>query len=423
MNFKVITATVLGAFLWTSLLSSFAQPPLTESSYQPVLAKSKTVESYPLLSRHALKSIPSTVEIYQYDSSPLGNRQPLLLVHGLLGEFHPSLRWKQLADYLSAEQAFQDRYKIYLARYNTNSRLEEAKKQFTSVLPKLAPDGNLTIVAISMSGKIVHDSMSHEAVNDCVSRVLTLGAFFHGSPLFCSDWMAQTIRRRHRSLLCQADRLLAYRLYFARHKNLLLDYAWDDVDKQMPPPKHDSTANIGSAGSSSGEAADDRRVDQKFIVYAGYVHNSYIPARHGSVRMFLASPLAFLWTTLPAHFGREHQALRFLNALIAGSVPRDPVDGSDVIYPFNDGISPISSSLLLRKDFCSRTVFRDEKSFKDIRAFSEAKRARLFENTDHLTFIENRQKHGRTGNVADVISAAEKPRPMFAWILKDLLSN
>jgi hypothetical protein len=160
--------------------------------------------------------------------------------------------------------------------------------------------------------------------------------------------------------------------------------------------------------------------DHKFVVYGGYLHSQYFPLPFGAVRKTLGSPLTFFWTTLPMNFGREHAALRFLNYIIADALPKTE-DSLNIIYPLNDGISPISSSLLLSNDFVRSCPLRDENDLNKITANSNAKKARLFDNVDHLTFIEDRRPIGSAQDVADVLSLAEKPRPMFEWILKDLM--
>ncbi len=425
---SVYFALSLLAFAWITQ-TQHCQARESEAYYRAPTTQSAdcaTSSAVAQVPQRALKSIPTTVEVYQYDNSPLEHRKPLLMIHGLLGEFHPQFRWNELAHYLSQDQAFQQRYKIYLARYDSHLPLKELTWGFNVALRKLAPTGGLTIVTISMASTIVRNAMSDPAVDQSVSRVLTLGAFFRGSPLFCSDWMRKTIRQRHLSPLCRIDRYLAYKLYFARHKNLLLDYSWDNVDGQMPAAglpqlqaECQSESNL-SAPSHVVPAAH-LRGDHKFIVYAGYIHNRYVPQYHGAVYAFIFSPFTFFRTTLQAHFGREHPALRFLNELVADAVPAS-TDKSYIAYPLNDGISPISSSLLLSDDFVSRHLdFSDKTELDDIEACTYAKKARLFDNVDHLTFIEGHRPIGSSLDVSDVLSPTEKPRPMFAWILKDLL--
>lgn len=415
---------VLVAFAWiSSVLNCLAH----ESDLNAhTIQSTGSISSVSALAPHqALKSVPRTVEIYQFDNSPLGDRQPLLLIHGLIGEFHPLFRWKELAQYLSRDQDFQHRYKIYLARYNSHASLNETTRNFDTALRKMAPAGGLTVVAISMAGTIVRNAMRDPAVDQSISRVITLGAFFRGSPLFCPDWMQQSIRKRHLSPLVRVDRSLGYKLYFAGHKNLLLDYGWDNVDGQRPAARLSQVrADLAVAPNSPDQtplaAAQMQPGDHKIVVYAAYLHNQYFPHPHGGAHSFLFSPVALFWTTLPAHSRREHPALRFLNQIIAEAVP-GTTDTSSVLYPLNDGISPISSSLLLPNDFVAHSDFRNRAVLDNIGTHSYAKKARLFENADHLTFIEGHRRIRSSADISDVLSMTEKPRSMFAWILKDLL--
>ncbi len=387
------------------------------SSGQSCFAQvSDNSQSYEVLPKERIKALPKKVEIYQLDDSPLGDRQPLLLVHGLLGEYHPKFRWKELAEYLVQNQEFQKRYKIYLTRFNTKLSLKELTNQFRIAIRQFAPSQGVTILSISMSGAVLHSALKDPSVLKCVSRVITLGAFFRGSPLFCADWMKQTMLKRYLSPLSKLDHYLGYQIYFARHKNLLRDYAWDNSDGQMTkkqlrkhPPKQ--TDQISKE--------DQLAVDHKFYVYAGYLHNQYVPRDHGAIRTLVTAPYSFFKTTLPMHLDREHPALRFLNELIAKSLPsKGPSD--DIIYPLNDGISPIASSLLLTDEFAARPDINKMNDLELIKTNTNAAKARLFDNIDHLTFIERQRPSGSSQKIIDKLSN-EEPRPMFEWILKDLM--
>lgn len=406
--------------------SSSMAAPVHESAKQPALhTRVQTLGSISVLvPQKKLKSTPTKVEIYQYDNAPLAGRKPLLLVHGLVGEFHPLFRWKELTEYLSWNQDFQRNYKIYMARFDSSASMKTVTASFNLALRDLDPSDKTTIIAISLSGAIIRNAMKDPEVARSISRVITMGTPFRGSPLFCMEWMNQSIRKRHLSPFYRIHRPLGLKVYFAHHKNILQDHVWDNVDRQMPIADRSSKEKqefISAPYSSvrpSKDFASEQEVDKKFIVYAGYLHNRYIPRHHGGIQTFVTSPFAFLRTTLLAHLRNEHAALRLLNYLIADAVPRD--GSKKIIYPINDGISPISSSLLLSNDFVANSELRNLDELAKIRTKSYAKKARLFENADHLTFIEERRATG-SPDVKDVLSLDEKPRPMFDWILADLL--
>jgi len=379
------------------------------------LGQSVTSESCAVVPAQALDKIPTGIEIYQYDTVPLGCRQPIVMIHGLLGEFHPFFRWQRLAQYLNQDKPFRNRYKIYLVRYNTQSSRQDLTQAFVAALHDFSRGHIITVVTISMSGAIIRDAMKDPALNQSIAKVLTLGAFFHGSPLFCAEWMKETIRKTHFSPLTKEERVLAYDLYFSRHKNLLLDYKWRNADETMQPDVQPP--------SSSNESLDEqsRSIDRKFIVYAGFIRSEFFPTVYSALHQLVVSPWAFFHTTLPAHLGFEHPALRFLNGLIATSV-QSTGDRQDKTYALNDGISPISSGLLFAHSLIN-TKYNGNTYFTYLKANSDAGKARVFANIDHLTFIEGRGLNNPSKDVSDVFSKAEEARPMFTWILNDLLEE
>ncbi len=419
--------SILSLFLAVLFSITFGQTCLAlDLSNNLAFSQSSPAElSFPLLPQHAVKPSPIGMEIYQYDNSPLGSRKPLLLVHGLLGEIHPCFRWHELAEYLDSDIACQSKFKIYLVRYNSSLALADLTREFAVAVRKLAPNGGLTVIAISMAGTIVRDSMVDPAVNQRISRVVTLGSFFRGSPLFCREWMKKSIRKRHLSPFYRFERQLGYKIYFARHKNLSHDFAWDNVDNQEPretmlankPENEDQSHSLIAVSLASSVRPGS---DGKFVVYAGYLHNQYFPKKRTELRTFVVSPFVFLRSTLPAHFGREHQALRLLNYLIADAVPGK--EGSPkFIYTLNDGISPISSGLLLSDEFAANTSFTNEAVFDKITSHSNAGKPRLFDNVDHLSYIERHRPRSAGQNVTDLLSKNEPARPIFAWVLNDIL--
>ena len=440
-NSQLISSRLLGTLLVANLLWAFnsqnclAQETNVSTVIQaegsslgsvPDLRSNQLFSVTPLIPANALKSTPSTFEVYQYDSRPLGDRAPVLLIHGLEGEFHAFFRWKQLAQYLSEDPSFQHRYKIYLARFKTRTSLTEMTEGFKRALRDLPVSEHLTIVAISMSCQVLRNAMQDPSVDRSITRVITLGGFFRGSPLFCSDWVKQSIEKRHLSPLYRFDRYMGYKLYFAFHKNLLHDFVWDNVDGQMPSLKQgksktpELTANIAHEVKSV--AVERQPGDEKFVVYAGYLHNLHTSPLTGSERVLFHNPLAFLRTTLPTHFGRERPVLRFLNQLIAETIPKS-AEVSNFIYSLNDGISPISSGLLLSDDFVAHSTLSKKQDIIKLGTYTYARKARLFDNIDHLTFIEGRRRFRPVAQVTDVLVPSEEPRPIFSWILQDILDR
>mgnify|MGYP000022239028 FL=1 len=104
---------------------------------------------------------PTDVKIYEYDQKPLGDRSPLLLVHGLRGEYYPYFRWQKVADKLAKSDVFSSKYKIYLVRYSSLDRFDHVLPKFKDALTSLysaAKQRPITMVALSMGGNIAYES-------------------------------------------------------------------------------------------------------------------------------------------------------------------------------------------------------------------------------------------------------------------------
>ena len=203
-------------------------------------------------------------------------------------------------------------------------------------------------------------------------------------------------------------------LYFSRHKNLLQDYRWNPADVKT---------TTDAASPALGVVEDRRTVESKFVVYTGFIHSAYVPVLHSWFRQFLASPWTFFTTTLPAHLGFEHSALKFLNCLIANSAQELP-GGAINAYAFNDGISPISSGLLLSNPPSVSAPLVDEENYlRSLQERSKAGKVRIFENVDHLTFIDGHGTSESSQVVTDLLAAKKRSKPMFDWILEDLLAK
>lgn len=383
-----------------------------------------------------LKKAPEGVSIYQFDTTSIDNRQPLLMVHGLLGEFWRGFRWTKLATYLNADPEFRSKYKIYMARYSTHAPLNKVSPFMDEAIIRLSEStGNsrVGIIALSMGGNVVERSLQNPAVNKIVDRVMTMGTPFHGSPLFTSDWMQYSMLQHYRMPIGRVDTILPYQLYFDRHKNLLADLKWDNTDKLIPAVGNFKTyfpykiyGDLSPSISGNAAIVDLNKacaVDKsKFIVYGGYLANEYaVNKRTNPILWAVKFPAWFTGTTLPEHMGREHAVLRELNQHIARVIPNDTDKArTGYAYGLNDGIAPLSSSLYLPDHAMSPVAFTPEAQVENYKSRIDVRKARVFGNIDHLTFIDGYKPRGGKTMLRDELSPGEKERPIFAWILDDL---
>jgi hypothetical protein len=396
------------------------------------------------LPTHKLKAAVKGMEIYQLDREPLAGRKPLLLVHGLLGENWPVFRWSDVTKHLLASRDFSSQYKIFLARYDTVAPLASIIQPFRAAIGDLyAKSGEkpLTVVALSMGGNIVQESMADSTIAAMVEKVLTMGTPFHGSPLFTYDWMKYGFLTNHRVPWVKADLFMSYHLYFQRHQNLLADLSWDNVDKNIPDVglysarvpwriRGDLTPPV-DGNSRIAEANVELKVDKsKFITYGGYLLAPWANAdRPTLVAQAKGLPMRFLGTTLPFHFGREHPVLRVLNREISWVPPNaDGAGGSSkvskkIMYGLNDGITPVASALFLPANTFSDRFVLSETDVGELAKYVDVRKARVFRNIDHLTYIEGYRPRGASVLLHDELHPADGNRSIFDWILSDILNQ
>lgn len=417
---------------------------VTAATSSSLSALADSQGDWTVLSPHKIKAPVQGVEFYQLDNEPLAGRKPLLLVHGLLGENWPLFRWGDVTRYLNSSKDFNGEYKIYLARYDTVAPLAGVIVPFRQAVKKLYSDsGNrpISIVALSMGGNVVQESMADSTIDRSIEKVLTMGTPFHGSPLFTYDWMQYGFLQNHRVPWVKADLFMSYQLYFSKHRNLLADLRWDNVDKNIPDvgnfsahvpwhvrgdltPAVDGNPHIVAVNS---ELKTDK---SKFITYGGYLVAPWANADRPSLTWQASRlPAQFVGTTVPFHFGREHPVLRVLNREISW-VPPGAHGAADhkgfsrkIMYGLNDGITPVASALFLpsktfKNDFCL-----SESDVTTLSNFVDVRKARVFRNIDHLTYIDGYRPRRASKLLRDELHPRDGERDIFGWILADVLNQ
>ncbi len=400
---------------------------------------SKTFDNIP--PRRQLKKEPTSVEIYEFDESPRGNRSPFLMVHGLRGEHYPYFRWQKVANHLSSDKKFNANFKIYLARYPTSKRMEESVPMFRKAVERLYSACNkrqVTVMALSIGGNLVYESLADEETADKVRILMTLGTPFHGSPLFSQDWMQYSIYRKLSWPWTRIDHSLSLRLYFSRNKNLIDDFGWDDYDEAIPNVgRFTSKLPLGPKGNLVQNTAinqrlrtihkDNPHIKKKIIAYSGYLKNPYLESKTARfIESTAMYPVTLFWVKFPAHLAREHPVLRVLNRDIASihvSQSKNSAGKTPFLYALNDGITPVSSALFLASGKDSESILTSEKQIPEIKSLVDVKLGRVFSNIDHLTFIDDFRPLRISERVKDALDPENPGKSMFNWILDDVIAT
>lgn len=444
LSLSAITAVSLSA---TSLMPVNAKSSRLASNIATCKdADSSTVYQHPPAKKY-LKKSPSEVVIYQNDDEPLGDRSPLLMVHGLRGEFWPNFRWGKVAQHFKKDPEFDKKYKIYFCRYPTLVRLENTIPKFQTEIDKLYTACNerqITLVALSMGGNLSYEAMQDPATESKIKALMALGSPFHGSPLFSEDWMQYSLYKRLSMPWTRVDHSLALRLYFKGNRNLVADLAWDDADKAIPDHgKFKSRLLLGPKGDITPEKVANFRllklnesnphIKRKLITYGGYIHNPYLePTPERYLENALMYPITFVTFKVPAHLAREHPVLKMLNRDIASVVVNKEWREStkpSFLYALNDGITPLSSALFLPGDALKTVPLVSHEAVRKLRGKTDVKIARAFKDVDHLTYIDGTRPINKlnklTGDetrIVDELRPEEGQHDIFAWMLGDILN-
>jgi hypothetical protein len=387
---------------------------------------------------HALKQKSTHAELFEYDKTPLGNRQPFLLVHGLRGEFYPTFRWTRVAKAFVADPAFNKIYKVYFLRYSTVVSLTKTVPEFRQELAKLSLECEqrpVSIMALSMGGNLVQEAMLDKDTNQAIKFVLTLGTPFHGSPLFTRNWVQYSIYKNFAMPWTRVDHSLAFRMYFHHNPNLEQDLPWDNADGAIPNVgKFWSILPLGPEGVLTPENStntfladvNNQHFDKKkFVTYSGYLNNPYMESELLRVtKTTILAPYTLVSMKLPAHLAREHAVLKMLNCVI-GSVVSSKTAISEAKTPFlyqlNDGITPVSSALFLPEDAFKKAALANEADLPALKELTDVRVARVFRNIDHLSFIDGvRPAHG-SELLKDELNPKVSSKRMFQWMLNDIL--
>ncbi|HEY9868151.1 MAG TPA: hypothetical protein V6D08_03000 [Candidatus Obscuribacterales bacterium] len=401
-----------------------------------------TANEYPILRRKdRFKKKPFKAQIFQIDREALGDRRPLLMVHGLRGEYWRDFRWGKVIKRFITYPDFGSKYKVYLLRYSSIDPLKSVLPQFKAAVLDLQRQSGgkpVTLLTLSMGGNLAHEALKDPDLDRAVRLVFTLGTPFHGSPLFCKDWFMYSAYKNLSFPWTRIDHSMAYRLYFKRNPNLLTDLAWDNCDGYIPDAgQFKSILPLGPSGNLTPETNANRRLlelnkgggidKRKFISYAAYLVNPYLkPDFVRYLESTLLYPYSLLTVKLPAHLAREHPVLKMLNRSIARTIPEAAAAANAsgrFVYALNDGITPVNSALFVTAEACQECTTASESDLSRLKPYLEVRLARVFRNADHLTFIDGYRPRGASHMLRDELNPGDGLRTMFDWILSDIMQS
>ncbi len=228
------------------------------------------------------------IVIDELSSTPIGNRQPLLLVHGWQPKGMPAdyggAIWDNFITYFNSNSDLLEKYKLYKVKYLSNLvSVEELGDRLKREIDELELNG-ISIVAHSMGGLVSRAFMDSDVGGtkggELVDLLITLGTPHHGSPMAngpvrYSDEFSLLSKVFH-----EFDMLLFGSIYkypdYDQHNRL--DLHWDNFNAIFPYDQYPDERNDWLNQMNS-----NTEYDHKIITYcASWDGSNYIMDNTGA---------------------------------------------------------------------------------------------------------------------------------------------
>lgn len=453
-------------------------------SFQMVVAPSIAQQNLldnPLKAPPLLEArISSSSGILAHDQSPLADRTPLVLVHGIGGTESKRFHWENFLNYIDQRKDFTKLYKVYMFHYDSTRPVPELSRDLQTRLKAFIKENGerqIKVVAYSEGGLLTRNAMQDEYVYTHTHTVLTIATPFHGSPLANPEWLSRQVAQDSPLSLVRLTHKLAYDITGRKYPTFREDFHWDNFDGAIPSEdylKHngpkpivdyslDGKKNFITYGSFFGvdesnthlpEVLDLKRPlpeeDPKFILFKK--NFLFTLVRKNIAKLPIAAPreeaqpavatsappvvLEEVSLDLSHELPNGSQGLNIAAlalaepepvVLEAQSVKDLETNLSDLQEPvsmmaYNDGISPISSSLWLGR-FTPR--FSEIKNPVDrlwvtLKSLKGNKNTRLFAGLDHRNWMDGETRTD-SNKLSDLLNPEDEPKTVFEWIIHDLM--
>ncbi|MFH1998552.1 MAG: hypothetical protein ABIK28_02675 [Planctomycetota bacterium] len=346
---------------------------------------------------------------------PLGNRIPLILVHGsgsdLIsdGNLHRPLndleRWVNYLAAFNADPGFYNEYKVYRFVYDSRLSIIENGFNMVNVIDQIdsypgwegeSLDGlEYVVLAHSMGGLVMRTAMNIPfsagvdagiRMGERVISPVTLGTPNHGSPLAVPAWAYDSVLRG--SGITELEFNFSYVLHWAFDPfEGQFDLAWDNYDNGIPlgdivtysdlfiPKMEEVGGGLGqhietliSPFTILLNSAD--HYSDKLLLFSGK------NPPHGNLNELL--DLVFYYTL---GLLNEHHMLGFSSNKLAQVIAGDIGGGDTKPYTDNDGLVPAVSALFEGATVSYRQTFDqcDHLTLLDSSAVINAVRAKLID--------------------------------------------
>lgn len=355
---------------------------------------------------------------------------PLILVHGDNSFNEKEDRWGFFLDWIDDHPEFTDRYEIWRFHHDTrkligyDGRTGNALELGDAITAQFGPDRPILILAHSRGGLVSRSYMNRYGDGEEGDRVLgliTLATPHHGSPGAVPDWGLLSVKGKFQ------DTELADVLYDYSADAVVnvasqgtMGLAWDNFDGPeygmgytvydissplgnnhylsimdanvefpvLEPGQEDPTQYLPDRayGTLEGLNADERYYG-RIIAYGGYITDLGLGGQ---------DPFNWLDLSFGSHAGLE------MSVHLMANIPSRSDDGEVYHYAANDGMVPLQSAFLLKKDSANEPPYNLEEDtdffvvdtleveIKDLSPRLSVRKSVLCPKFDHLHMVEGK---------------------------------
>ncbi len=389
---------------------------------------------------------------YQYETladeaeSKIDSRTPLILIHGIGGRESASFKWDNFLEYAEQHPEFRERFRVYLFEYDTSRSVPEISTAIRDTLRTFLAENNypkFRVLAFSEGGLVYRNAMQDPIIFRHTDKVVTVASPFHGSPLANEDWLSSQLKDKRISLMTLTHKL-SYAIVEMKHPSFREDFHWQELDDTGSQPQKqyalESHHNFIAYGSYFGvnnrqheqlfreleirQSAPDedrklRNFFNKHLVF-DLVQNAL--TRIAEVNMKLALK-ARQMLPIPGTSDENTDATAIAGGAANIENSAQPLGMITPLLLYNDGISPISSSLWLGRYTSRFTMLPDtgDRDWAALRSLKGKHKARLFHSMDHANWMDGRNRSSEA-RLHDLLNPQEPPKTVFEWYMHDLTS-
>ncbi len=388
----------------------------------------------------SLTSVSKIAQLSEYQSTELNHRTPLFLIHGIGGRESNHYRWESFLQYTQTHPEFQKRFKIYLFQYDTSQSVSDISQSIQKSLRAYISENNhpeFRVLAFSEGGLVYRNVMQDPVIYQHTEKVITVASPFQGSPLANQTWLRKQLKENTPFSLMRLTQKLSHAIAKKMHPNFEQDFHWDQTESSTPRvhqryfalKNHNNFITYGSYfgvtptyheklfQSLEVKEAPPKEPSRLKNLFSKHAVFRLVQRNLSAIPIQIKQKLA---KKIRRQKSKRKSIASDTSAVTLMAVEETHYDNSSTDLPmliYNDGISPISSSLWLNR-YKNASKAQPWNALKSLKG---KQKARLFHSIDHANWMEGHNL-SKEAKLSDLLNPDEPSRTIFEWFIFDLTS-